>query len=165
MVRFGGDMKQGKLGYTLGFGCSFAASLMMSCASVKVPSEGFHGQICRFPIKSVVYFVPNENVPDKHHPQIFETLQGKVEGKCTFEISEIHGHTGETGDETTNMTLSKQRALHVQQWLGQEGYWADAAKIIAHGETNLMLKASGKTAEMLNNRVEVVITGASVSQD
>lgn len=130
------------------------------------------GKICTFP-KRITIFMKHGNTSfyyeeHKKHNQPYELrslLESFTKINCEFTIAEIHGYTSTAGDTDANMELSRRRAVVVQEWLGQQGYWADTAEIIAHGENDPFLKTADNVRETLNDRVNVLITGISHPPD
>ena len=71
----------------------------------------------------------------------------------------IEGHTDTTGSSEYNITLSRQRALSVQNWLAEAlSIKSRRIKIKAMGETRPLINPTGSSeAQSINRRVEIVI--------
>jgi len=71
----------------------------------------------------------------------------------------IEGHTDSTGPEEYNLSLSRQRALSVKEWLVNNlSIPAQVLQIRAFGETKPLTNPKGtKEEQSLNRRVEIVI--------
>ncbi|MCF6221122.1 MAG: OmpA family protein [Robiginitomaculum sp.] len=101
----------------------------------------------------------------KRLKRLLSRFEAITEANCVFTIAEIHGHTNTEGDADANMELSRRRAVAVQEWLGQQGYPADTAEIIAHGENDLFIQTGDGVRKTINDRVYVIITGISHPPD
>ncbi len=71
----------------------------------------------------------------------------------------IEGHTDSTGPEEYNLSLSRQRALSVKEWLVDNlSIPAQVLQVRAFGETKPLTSPKGnKEEQSLNRRVEIVI--------
>ena len=71
----------------------------------------------------------------------------------------IEGHTDTTGSNEYNMTLSRQRALSVHDWLSKAlSINSERIQIKALGETRPLTNPNGSREEQsINRRVEIVI--------
>ena len=72
-------------------------------------------------------------------------------------VIEIDGHTDNTGDAASNLTLSQQRAEAVRVYLIQQG--ADGNMLVAKGFGDTMPIAPNETEEgkFRNRRIEFVV--------
>ncbi len=129
-------------------------------------------KICTFPRSVTIHmkfgaatFYYEEYQRNKQPYDLVALLESFTKINCEFSIAEIHGYTSSAGDADANMELSRLRAVAVQEWLGRQGYPADTAEIIAHGENDPFLKTGNDVREALNDRVEVLITGISDPPD
>ncbi len=122
-------------------------------------------KICTFPNQMALYMNFNDITFASSPKPLLSRLVAITETNCEFSIAEIHGYTSSAGDADANMELSRRRAVAVQEWLGRQGYPADTAEIIAHGENDPFLKTGDDVREALNDRVEVLITGISHPPD
>lgn len=79
-------------------------------------------------------------------------------------IMEVHGHTDSAGNPARNMTLSRQRATAVQQYLigKSNGVLTPAAvRVFAHGSDLPVADNSTPDGRAQNRRVEVVVGAAN----
>lgn len=70
---------------------------------------------------------------------------------------EIHGHTDNVGDPSSNMQLSEARAFAVKNWLDKVagGNFRNRIKVIAHGQTEPRVPNSSEGNKAINRRVEI----------
>ena len=66
------------------------------------------------------------------------------------------GYTDPVGNPNSNLTLSKQRALSVKEYLVRKGIAADRIDIAFYGETNPV--CTGTECDHLNRRVELKLS-------
>ena len=71
---------------------------------------------------------------------------------------EVQGHTDDTGTESYNKRLSKQRASAVSSYLSGEGISGSRMSIIGFGETSPKYSNSSESGQAQNRRVEFLIT-------
>jgi outer membrane protein OmpA-like peptidoglycan-associated protein len=71
---------------------------------------------------------------------------------------EVQGHTDDTGTESYNKRLSKQRASAVSSYLSGEGISRSRMSIIGFGETSPKYSNSSESGQAQNRRVEFLIT-------
>lgn len=71
---------------------------------------------------------------------------------------EVQGHTDDTGTDSYNKRLSKQRASAVSSYLSGEGISSSRMSIIGFGETSPKYSNSSESGQAQNRRVEFLIT-------
>lgn len=73
---------------------------------------------------------------------------------------EIHGHTDNVGNPTTNMSLSEARAFAVKNWLEKKApinFPANRVQVFAHGSQNPIAPNTSNIGRAQNRRVEIVL--------
>lgn len=83
---------------------------------------------------------------------------------ATGSIIEVHGHTDAAGSPTRNLTLSRERAAAVQQYLITRSAGAltpAAVRVFAHGSEQAVADNSTAEGRGQNRRVEVVVGAAN----
>lgn len=70
---------------------------------------------------------------------------------------EIGGHTDNTGDEKSNMELSKNRARSVMDYLIEKGLPRTAIKAVGYGQTKPVASNNTQEGKRKNRRVELTI--------
>jgi outer membrane protein OmpA-like peptidoglycan-associated protein len=73
----------------------------------------------------------------------------------------IVGHTDTVGDDVPNQTLSENRANAVEAYLLGKGVPGSQLTASGLGETDLAVPTANDTAEPLNNRVELTVSGVT----
>ncbi|MEQ1821478.1 MAG: OmpA family protein [Fimbriimonadaceae bacterium] len=70
---------------------------------------------------------------------------------------EIHGHTDNVGEPTSNMQLSEARAFAVKHWLEKVagGNFRNRIKVIAHGQSEPRVPNTSEGNRAINRRVEI----------
>jgi len=71
---------------------------------------------------------------------------------------EVHGHTDNEGDETTNQVLSQQRAESVVSALGQRGVDTTRLSAIGFGSSNPIAPNITAEGRAINRRIEFVLS-------
>ena len=103
-----------------------------------------------------VYFETGKSVLKKESfvelDELFEYLSYK---KTT--VIEIGGHTDNTGSEANNLTLSKNRAESVKNYLVQKGIKADQIITKGYGENRPIADNNFEEGRSINRRTEVRI--------
>ncbi len=70
---------------------------------------------------------------------------------------EIHGHTDNVGDPKSNLTLSKQRAKAVYEWLKEKDVTADRISYKGFGEANPIDTNHSEEGRQRNRRTEFIV--------
>ncbi len=108
--------------------------------------------------KLIIYFGTNaksDNIP-KEIEDVITQLSNNMKSNANITV-QTTGHTDNVGDDTKNMTLSKNRADFAKSLLVAKG--ADAAKVTAEGkgETTPAASNDDEAGRKLNRRVEFLI--------
>ncbi|MEO1438428.1 MAG: OmpA family protein, partial [Bacteroidota bacterium] len=72
-------------------------------------------------------------------------------------LLKIEGHTDNTGSETTNLRLSKNRAQAVKDYLVSTGIEAERIRVIGYGEAQPIADNNTTSGRQQNRRVELTI--------
>ncbi|TWI14622.1 outer membrane protein OmpA-like peptidoglycan-associated protein [Flavobacterium cauense R2A-7] len=83
-------------------------------------------------------------------------LHAILQGNQKIKI-EIAGHTDAVGSDVDNMTLSKNRANSVQQYLISKGISADRITSKGYGETKFIATNETEAGKQQNRRVEFIV--------
>lgn len=89
-----------------------------------------------------------------------EELRNLAEIMMAYPATKIRvvGHTDNTGNADSNMTLSEQRAMSVKNWLGQNGIAADRVEASGKGQTEPIATNDTEEGRNQNRRIEVFVT-------
>lgn len=99
---------------------------------------------------------------DAQTKQTLETLARDIE--LTGDIVEIDGHTDNTGDSQQNLTLSKNRAQSVVNWLHNKSpsnFDADRFTVNGFGQSKPIATNATDTGRSKNRRVEITMGSAN----
>jgi outer membrane protein OmpA-like peptidoglycan-associated protein len=78
---------------------------------------------------------------------------------------QLEGHTDSTGSDETNQRLSESRASSTREFLVSQGIQAANITSKGFGETSPVAPNDNAAGRQQNRRVELVISGASISQN
>jgi OmpA-OmpF porin, OOP family len=85
---------------------------------------------------------------------VLESMLGILKEYPTSKFA-LEGHTDSDGKDASNLTLSKDRAAAVKNWLVEKGIASDRLSSEGFGETKPKVKNNTKANKALNRRVEV----------
>ena len=88
-----------------------------------------------------------------------------VKDDCGNVVIEIDGHTDNTGDPTSNQTLSQLRAKSVVDFLIREGVNAAKLKAVGFGQERPIAPNETLEGRRLNRRIEFLVTSARLLGD
>jgi len=111
-----------------------------------------------------VQFRTNSIDIEKQYQQHLNHLAEALNNKPTITI-EIAGYADRVGDETHNMQLSKQRALHVKEYLVQQGVRESRITTLAHGENQPLSPEESLENNFFDRRVNIYLQGIEVADE
>lgn len=122
--------------------------------------ETRHGELLaalpKAPQSYLLYFQSGGSELTPESEQTLAELRRDAEGRAAPEIRVI-GHTDRVGSETSNETLSLQRAQAIVEKLKEFGIQAKSFEVVSRGELDLLAPTTDEVDEPRNRRVEVSI--------
>jgi outer membrane protein OmpA-like peptidoglycan-associated protein len=110
---------------------------------------------------SVHFRVGSARIGRRAHRDL-ERLLRQLEAMPTTEIAiVVAGHADETGDEDTNVALSRARAEAVRDYLVSRGIDAEQLDTTAHGSSRPVATGTDRAAHRKNRRVEISVLGSA----
>lgn len=110
------------------------------------------GQPCPILAPFAVFFDSARAEITPQAAQILEIVVGSIRDNGVRRIL-ISGNTDTAGSASTNLALSRRRAESVRRFLVARGVAPDTIKVLAHGETRLLVETSDGVAEPQNRVV------------
>lgn len=99
----------------------------------------------------------NDTVPDPRHDQWLTAIANVLATRASTYV-DVHAHTDTSGEATTNMARSVQRAEAVASALGTRGVTPARLAIQGHGETRPAADTQTTAGQAANRRIEIVLT-------
>ena len=125
------------------------------------PDKGKHLFFCfvyKIEIKDKIYFDNNKATIKKKSHSLLDQLAQTIKASPDIAHLSVEGHTDDTGKYERNMTLSRQRAQAVIDYLVSKGIAPQRLTAVGYGPDKPLDPAKTSKARALNRRVEFVIT-------
>ncbi len=119
-------------------------------------AEVIEGRGVRLELGSTLLFDTGSGELAPHAGPYLDAVAQSLIENPTSQIAVV-GHTDDTGDETTNMTLSERRARAVASYLTARGVAASRVRSLGKGESVPLIAATTPDARARNRRVEIYI--------
>ncbi len=104
-----------------------------------------------------LYFLSGTDSITQESAERLPAMVKAILARKNYEIT-IIGHTDRTGDDASNLRLSKKRTMAVKQLLVNQGIPEEALKTIQHyGENVPLVPTADGVAEPKNRRVEIFV--------
>jgi OOP family OmpA-OmpF porin len=106
--------------------------------------------------RSIAFAVGSADVGTATMPLLDELVQ--IAADCPAAVIRITGHTDSSGDEATNLALSRARAEAVAAYMANAGIAGSRITAIGVGSAEPLVNETGARARRLNRRIDVELS-------